>query len=183
MRARASWKAKGLWWLYFCTDLAVRSCAVSLALSLGPDRVIPHAHYPRRLQAGTVGDTAASYSLSLDMYGQRQEQADFHFFGEYYTELTLGSPGRIYRLQLDTGSAALVLPGPECTDCGTGLRRYDWHKSSKASPLAVPLPCAPAIVNRACAIPLSAQSERLTATAAPPVAATTRERASFRRQP
>ena len=98
------------------------------------------------MQARTVGDTAASYSLLLDMYGQRQEQADFHFFGEYYTELTLGSPGRTYRLQLDTGSAALVLPGPECTDCGTGLRRYDWHKSSTASPIG----CATALCTGYC---------------------------------
>jgi hypothetical protein len=108
--------------------------------------VIPHTHYPRRLQARTVGDTAASYSLLLDMYGQRQEQADFHFFGEYYTELTLGSPGRTYRLQLDTGSAALVIPGPECNDCGTGLRRYDWHKSSTASPIG----CATALCTGYC---------------------------------
>eukprot|EP01052_Picozoa_sp_SAG31_P006555 SAG31_NODE_302_length_18087_cov_97.056982_19_plen_299_part_00 len=115
----------------------------------------------RPLQSATLWSSvlnvaAAMVSLPVEMYGHHDSQTDLHFFGDYYTWIRVGNPGRIYRVQLDTGSATLVLPGPVFHTL-PNQRTYDPTRSTSAEPIGCLSDiCAGSCTDEACRSDLGA---------------------------
>lgn len=55
-------------------------------------------------------------------------------FGVFYTELTLGTPGKVYNVAIDTGSYRTIVTDASCSSCNTTSKRaYQGYDSAASS--------------------------------------------------
>lgn len=95
------------------------------ALLFGHGRSSPAVGYSGTSTADD-GTKSNSGMYTIDMHGGIDQ-------GEYYIFVQVGTPPMVFRVQVDTGSALLFVPGVECSECTLHTDNlYDALKSSTA---------------------------------------------------